>query len=154
MTRSATETRHPALAAPRPGPDPIRTLLVEDDPDAARLATRQLESSSEADFRVCHEPSLAEALARLEEQAFDVMVLDVALPDVDGLVTVAHASLICRHVPIVILTGNPDATLFLQALRAGCQEYLLKEVQDRESLVRAAANAVARSPRRRGTSSD
>lgn len=148
MTRRSTQNARSPLATP----SSIRVLLVEDDPDAARLAIRRLESYSDADFRVSHERTLADALARLEEESFDGMVLDVGLPDVDGLVTLAHASLISRHVPIVILTGNPDATLFLRALRAGCQEYLVKEVQDRDSLAQALVHAVARSRHRRGAS--
>lgn len=149
MKQLPTETGRRASPDRRALADPIRALLVEDDADASRLAIRRLESYPDADFQVSPASTLADALALLEEETFDVMILDVGLPDVEGLVTVAHASLISRHLPIVVLTGNSSASLCTEALRAGCQDYLVKEVQDGERLGRSVAHAVARSGRRR-----
>jgi hypothetical protein len=76
--------------------DPIRVLLVEDEIEAARLVTRRLTYYPSVRFEVTHVPDLGSAFARLEDEDFDVMVLDLCLPDAEGFDTLASACGIAR----------------------------------------------------------
>ncbi len=128
-------------------PKPVlRVLLVEDDVDAARLAERRLRWSAIASFVVTQAPDLQSALARLEREEYDAVLLDLALPDAQATSTLSAAGAIARHVPIVVLTGNDDDDLAVLAARLGVQDYLVKERQDSRSLSRAILAAVNRHP--------
>src|SRR5436189_145601 len=74
----------------------IRVLVVEDEIEAARLVTRRLSYYPSAHFVITHVPDLGSAFARIEDEAFDVMVLDLGLPDADGFTTIASACGVAR----------------------------------------------------------
>ncbi len=122
----------------------IRALLIEDDLDAARLVRRRLEWSPRAKFEVGHETTFSGALEKLEKEAWDVVILDLGLPDIEGLSTVAHASIVTRSLPVVILTSNADDGLAIQSVRAGFEDFLIKDEQDGATLVRAVLHAIER----------
>lgn len=124
--------------------EPIRILMVEDDPDAVRLFARRLSLSPLASFEVEHVPDLQSALARIETQRYGAVLLDLTLPDGQSTSTLAAAAAIARHLPIVILTANDDPELALLAARVGVQDYLVKEREDAQSIVRALLSAVYR----------
>jgi two-component system, OmpR family, phosphate regulon response regulator OmpR len=112
-----------------------RILLVEDDP---RLAEMLLEYLGQAGFRVTLAPLGAEAVERLSTTEFDAVVLDLMLPDMDGLD-------VCRRVraqsdiPILMLTGRGDAIDRIVGLELGADDYLPKPFQPRELLARLRA---------------
>jgi DNA-binding response OmpR family regulator len=114
---------------------PDRLLLVEDDPRLAAMLTEYL---GEAGFRVSHAARGAEALQRLGHEVFDVVVLDLMLPDMDGLD-------LCRRlragsdVPVLMLTARGDATDRIVGLELGADDYLPKPFQPRELLARLRA---------------
>ncbi len=123
---------------------PIRVLLVEDELDSARLVMRRLLRYPGAPFEVTHAVDLGSAFALLEgdgEPPFDVMVLDLGLPDAEGFDTLASACGVARHVPIVVLTGVDDDEMSLRAIRAGAQDYLIKPLTDVRPVARALLNA-------------
>lgn len=124
--------------------EPIRILLVEDDPDAVRLVARRLACSRRALFEVEHAPDLQSALGCVETRRYGAVVLDLGLPDGQSTSTLAAAAAIARHLPIVILTASEDTELALLAARVGVQDYLLKNHQDAHSLIRAVLSAVYR----------
>ena len=130
--------------------DPIRVLIVEDEIEAARLVTRRLSYYPAARFDVTHVPDLRSAFTRIEHEEFDVMVLDLGLPDAEGFATIASACGIARHLPIVVLTGSDDDEMSLQAIRAGAEDYLIKPLTDVRPVARALRNACERHRRRRG----
>jgi len=128
--------------------DPIRVLIVEDEIEAARLVTRRLSYYPAARFEVTHVPDLRSAFTRIEHEEFDVMVLDLGLPDAAGFDTIASACGIARHLPIVVLTGADDDEMSLQAIRAGAEDYLIKPLTDVRPVARALRNACERHKRR------
>lgn len=112
-----------------------RILLVEDDPRLAEMLTQYL---VEASFRVDVAPYGAAALQRLSTSSYDAMVLDLMLPDMDGLD-------ICRQVrpkydlPILMLTARGDAMDRIIGLEIGADDYLPKPFEPRELLARLRA---------------
>lgn len=123
------------------GVEPVRVLLVEDELDSARLVMRRLMRYPAVPFEVTHVVDLSSAFAKLESDTFDVMVLDLCLPDGDGFDTLASACGVARHVPIVVLTGVDDDEMSLRAIRAGAQDYLIKPLTDMRPVARALLHA-------------
>ncbi len=103
-----------------------RILLVEDNPGDARLIRETLRDAGDEQFHVEHVERLADAGKRLASENFDLILLDLSLPDAQGLDTVVGLHRSARTVPIVVMTGNDDEALALEALRSGVQDYLVK----------------------------
>ncbi len=119
-----------------------RVLLVEDELEIARMALRYLRWYEPAQFEVEHEQDLGSALHRLEEETFDAMILDLALPDAQGLETLTGAAILVRNIPIVVFTATEEEDVFLYALRAGFQGYLSKPTANRQTLPRSVIHAI------------
>lgn len=122
----------------------IKVLLVEDNPADARLVREQFLDIEANDFELCHVDSLGEAYAALQQQEFDVMLLDLSLPDSQGINAVNHILSVAPQLPIVVLSGIDDAELSLQAVQAGAQDYLVKGQGDGNLLNRALRYAIER----------
>jgi diguanylate cyclase (GGDEF)-like protein len=122
----------------------IKVLLVEDNPADARLVREQFLDIEANDFELCHVDSLGEAYAALQLQEFDVMLLDLSLPDSQGINAVNHILNLAPQLPIVVLSGIDDAELSLQAVQAGAQDYLVKGQGDGNLLNRALRYAIER----------
>jgi PAS domain S-box-containing protein len=123
---------------------PISVLLIEDNPGDARLIREMLKEVGAARFELAHAERLDEGLKRLAEEAVDVVLLDLNLPDGQGLDTFARAYRQAPDLPIIVLTGLDDETLALQAVKAGAQDYLVKGQVDSSPLVRALHYAIER----------
>src|SRR3982074_3720252 len=112
-----------------------RILLVEDDP---RLAEMLSEYLGEAGFRVTVAPLGVTALERLAGAEYDAVVLDLMLPDMDGLD-------LCRQLrtradtPVLMLTARGDPIDLIEGLELGADDYLPKPFQPRELLARLRA---------------
>ncbi|MFA6061789.1 MAG: EAL domain-containing protein [Gallionella sp.] len=119
-------------------------LLVEDDPSDASLARQALRASSGPLFNVVWVTTLAQTLQALQQQAFDVMLLDLSLPDSTGLQTVQAIRRVAPSMPLVVLTGHDDTSFALQTLEAGAQDYLIKGCFDTDALVRAIRYSIER----------
>jgi C4-dicarboxylate-specific signal transduction histidine kinase len=113
----------------------IHLLLVEDNPGDARLIGEMLRGLSE--FELVHVGDLAAALARLAAGGVDVVLLDLGLPDSQGLATVSRLVAHNPRVPVVVLTGNDDESVSLQVVKHGAQDYLVKGAVDAALLVRS-----------------
>ena len=122
----------------------MRVLLVEDNPGDARLLRESLSEAGEGAFELTHAGRLSEGLEHLSSSEFDVVLLDLSLPDSQGLKTVAAAQASAPRVAIVVLTGLADDVLATAALREGAQDYLVKGQTDPELLVRSIRYAVQR----------
>ena len=123
---------------------PLRVLLVEDDDeDAAHLASA-LDGRVDGGH-VERVARVADAVDRLATGAFDVVALDLTLPDAQGFAGVERLRDAAPHVPVVVLTdGVADERARLRAVRAGAHESLVKGEIDGAALLRAARYAVAR----------
>lgn len=112
-----------------------RILLVEDD---VRLAEMLCEYLGEAHFKVDVAGTGTEALLRLTQESFDLVVLDLMLPDMDGLEVCRRLR---RHsdVPLLMLTARGDSTDRIVGLELGADDYLPKPFEPRELLARLSA---------------
>jgi two-component system, cell cycle sensor histidine kinase and response regulator CckA len=117
--------------------DGIRVLLVEDNPGDARLFTELVRDTGAGQWKLVQVDRLSAALDRLRREPFDVMLLDLSLPDAEGLETLIRAHAQAPKIPIVVLTGHDDEALAVRAVRAGAQDYLVKGRLDGDLLVRS-----------------
>jgi two-component system cell cycle response regulator len=131
-----------------PAPDPRfgvpRVLLVEDSPVQARVVAAQLEQGWGSPDATEIAASLADALDALERETFNCVLLDLGLPDADGLEAVKRVRTAAPGVAIVVLSGQEDETLALLAVREGAQDYLVKGQVDHNHIVRAISYAIER----------
>jgi DNA-binding NarL/FixJ family response regulator/two-component sensor histidine kinase len=123
-------------------PKPIHLLLVEDNPGDALLLRSMLRDRS--NFEVTEAASLMAAKAALAQAAFDAALVDLSLPDSDGLETVDALHAVAPEVPIVVLTGITDEDVALAAVRRGAQDYLVKGRADATRVARAIRYAIDR----------
>ena len=104
----------------------IRVLLVEDEVSDAHLVKTILARAPNAVFTITWCQSLNEAEQLIQKSAFDVMLLDLSLPDSEGLATVQRAKEMAKAIPIVILSGQGDTNFALTALETGAVDYMVK----------------------------
>ena len=123
---------------------PIRVLLVEDESAYAELLEAVLSRGPASHFELQHAPRFADALRRLGERTFDVVLLDLTLPDQQGLETYARVKAVAPAVPVIVLTGLDDEKLALQAVRAGAQDYQVKGAIEGRMLARVIRYAIER----------
>ena len=123
----------------------VRVLLVEDNPADARLVEILLsEAGSSADFEVAHSERFAEALQRLEEATFEVILLDLSLPDSSGIETVSRMRAAAPRTPMVVLSGQDDEEVAFRAVQQGAQDYLIKGQGDGNLIARTIRYAIER----------
>ncbi len=135
-----TETR----AAPPCDEPVVRLLLVEDNPDDARLIQHLLAKSPLARFECKHAGTLREASLALGRSAFDAVLLDLELPDSVGRRTFTEMHSEAPEIPIIILSGLDDVELALHIVHDGAQDYLVKDRIDSEMLARSIRYALER----------
>jgi len=122
----------------------LRVLLIEDNAADARLIRELLAEVEGGPFNVAWADRLEEGLRHLVPDAVDVVLLDLSLPDSQGLDTLATVVGQASWVPIVVLTGLNDRDLAVEAVRRGAQDYLVKGQADGDRLARAARHAIER----------
>jgi diguanylate cyclase (GGDEF)-like protein/PAS domain S-box-containing protein len=119
-------------------------LLVEDNPGDARLLREMINEQGERDTEFTHVQTMGEAEKFLREWKFDIILLDLGLPDAAGLEAVRRAHVAAPHTPLVVLTGLDDEFVAGQALQEGAQDYLIKGQIEARGLLRALRYAVER----------
>jgi signal transduction histidine kinase len=122
----------------------LRVLLVEDNPLDARAMKRILAMNTETDFVLSHAEDLSNALQLLENEAFDCILLDLSLPDSQGLLAIDKVVAQSPQAPIVVLTGLDDPTTALEAVDRGAHDFLPKGRVDGDMVARSMRYAVAR----------
>ena len=105
---------------------PIRALLVEDNPGDAALTRCFLAESLGSTVQTSCAERLSDAVCCLEYEAFDVVILDLILPDADGLEGLRQIVSVVPHMPVVILSGLDDEEIAREAFNEGAQEFLVK----------------------------
>jgi signal transduction histidine kinase len=122
----------------------VRVLIIEDNLAEARLLQELLRGAKSKQFHFVHVKRLQEALNSLRQEDFDVILLDLTLPDSQGLSSLP--TLICQapSVPIVVLTNTNDDELAIAAVRQGAQDYLVKRQVNGELLMRSLLYAIER----------
>ena len=122
----------------------IQVLLVEDSPGDVRLIQELLSVVKMASFQIQVAERLSDALETLSARRFDVVLLDLNLPDSSGLDTLTKAQSKAQQVSIIVLTGLDDEELALEAVRKGAQDYLVKGQIYENLLSRAIRYAIER----------
>jgi PAS domain S-box-containing protein len=122
----------------------LTVLIVEDNPAEADLIMEVLNETGPVRFKVESVSRLSGALRRLEGGGIDVVLLDLGLPDSQGLNTVVAVKSAAPQVPIVVLTGYDDEATGQAALREGAQDYLVKGTIPGSMLARVLHFAVER----------
>lgn len=122
----------------------MKILLVEDNPGDARLIREMLSEIQTEQFDLTHVETLSDTLAHLSEEEAEVVLLDLGLPDSQGIDTFNSVYTKARMVPIVILTGLDDEAFAITAMRQGAQDYLSKNNVDSNVLARALRYAIER----------
>ena len=123
---------------------PIKVLLIEDNPGDARLIRELLSDANMASFQVEVAKKLSDGLEALSARRFDVILLDLSLPDSSGLNTLVKVHSQAQKVAIIVLTGLSDEALAVEAVRKGAQDYLVKGQIDENLLSRAILYAIER----------
>jgi diguanylate cyclase (GGDEF)-like protein/PAS domain S-box-containing protein len=119
-------------------------FLVEDNPGDARLLREMLSDHGSPETELTHVACMGDAEKHLAQQAVDIILLDLGLPDAHGLDAVRRARSAAPHVPLVVLTGLDDESVATQALQEGAQDFLIKGQIDGRGLIRALRYAVER----------
>ena len=122
----------------------VAVLLVEDNPGDARLTRELLAEVDSFEFDFEHVDTLAGAMGALARTRFDVVLLDLSLPDSSGLDGIAQLQKSAPTVPLVVLTGRSDDAVAIEVVKAGADDYLIKGQSDGQLMVRAIRYAVER----------
>ncbi len=126
------------------GSDLVKILLIEDNLASARLLQEFLMQAQSQEFILVHVKRLAEALEELGQSNYDVILLDLTLPDSQGLSSLPPLIGQAPSVPIVVLTNTNDEQLAIEAVRQGAQDYLVKRQVNVDVLVRSLRYAIER----------
>jgi diguanylate cyclase (GGDEF)-like protein/PAS domain S-box-containing protein len=125
--------------------NPVTTvLLIEDNHGDARLLREMFREGGAYNTKLTHVGSMSDAERQLAIPVVDVILLDLGLPDAQGLGAVRRAHAAAPRIPLVVLTGLDDDLIAVQALQEGAQDYLVKGQLDTRGLLRALRYAIER----------
>ncbi|HLI55845.1 MAG TPA: diguanylate cyclase, partial [Actinomycetota bacterium] len=119
-------------------------LLVEDSEPHAHLVAATLAEAQGARYRLRHVTDLRQARRALREQHVDLVLLDLSLPDSEGLETLERMVQMAPGIPVVVLTSRSDEGLAVSSVQQGAQDYLVKGAYEPASLARSIRYAIER----------
>jgi len=126
-------------------PASIKTiLLIEDNPGDARLLREMLNDQREHEITLAHVECMSDAENYLVDHTVDIVLLDLGLPDAQGLTAVHRVRKAASCVALVVLTGLDDESLADQVVRAGAQDHLIKGQIESRGLLRSLTHAIER----------
>ena len=120
----------------------IHILLIEDKPTDILLIKRML--STIVNFTIEQVARLSAGLERLDQGDIDVILMDIVLPDGDGIESIKKVYTMFPGVPIVVLTGFPDEATGIRAIQEGAQDYLVKGRINADALIRILRYSIER----------
>jgi len=122
----------------------VNVLLVEDNPGDARLVQELLAEVHDAPFELTVVDRLSAAVEQLQAGTFQVVLLDLTLPDSHGLESLRRLHKEAPGMPIIVLTGLDEEILALTAVGEGAHDYLVKSLLDSKTLLRSLCYTVER----------
>ncbi len=122
----------------------MNLLLVGDNPGDAGLLREMTKEQTAYNVVVMHVETVPEVERHVADQAVDVIVLDLGLPDASGLKVLRRIHAAVPLVPILVLTGVDDEAVAMQALQEGAQDYMIKGQINTRGLLRALRHAIER----------
>ena len=126
------------------GPKRLKILLVEDADSDSILIQRLLGKVFPASLEVAREVELQGACEKLLRETFDLILLDLTLPDCRGVTTVEMVRSVACETPIIVVSGLEEDQFALQCLQSGAQDYLVKGRIEESSILRAVRYAIER----------
>lgn len=122
----------------------VALLLIEDDDEDALLIEKFLAHSGKVLFQIIRVERLVKGLETLEKKAFDIVMLDLGLPDSQGLHTFLRVQEKSPALPIIVLTGNDNDEVATHAVHRGAQDYLVKGQVTGGLMIRSIRYAIER----------
>ena len=122
----------------------IKVLLIEDNPGDARLIREVLSDTDHLNFELKWVDQLETGIELITKDAFDVVLLDLSLPDSHGMETIIDFREQAPAIPIVVLTGLDDEQVALNAVQHGAQDYLIKGQVNSSVIMRSMRYAIER----------
>ena len=116
--------------------------MIEDNPGDARLIIEMLKETSNIHFDILHAIRLDEGLKYLVTNKFDIILLDLCLPDSSGIDTFNITHYNAQDVPIIVLSGLEDEIFAVSAVGRGAKEFLVKGEINSQSLVTSIKNSL------------
>lgn len=126
----------------------ISVLVVDDEPGIALLCNRIL---ARAGYDVLSETNPRTAIEHIKQKHFDLLVVDIRMPEVDGFDVISRAQMIQPDIAVLVMTGFGTVETAIRALRQGVDGLLLKPFQKSEELLQAVRQAMADNQRKRDT---
>ncbi|MEW5819428.1 MAG: PAS domain S-box protein, partial [Cyanobacteriota bacterium] len=123
---------------------PLKILMIEDNPGDIRFITELLKDAKYFVYELNSAKSLSDALLLLNKHIYDLVLLDLNLPDSYGLNTYITLLEKDPNLPVILLTGLDDEELGLAAIEAGAQDYIVKGTVEINPLIRSMRYAVER----------
>lgn len=123
---------------------PLQLLVVEDSPTDRSWLVMMLNSSDAGPFEVEYAETMASAESALHNRDYDCVLLDLSLPDCDGVESVRRAVLAGPETAVVVFTGRDEQELGLRSIEAGAEDYLVKGQVNGNRILTAARWAVTR----------
>ncbi len=127
----------------KPNAKSIEILLFEDNPGDAGLLEEMLEEFQNK-YILKNVESLEEGLNALNNTHFDIILLDLGLPDSDGIETLIEVDKKTPNIPIIVLTGLNNEEIGILAVKMGAQDYLIKKEIDSKLLTRSINYSIER----------
>lgn len=115
----------------------LSILLVEDNPGDAFLIEEMLNASKTWKFQVMKAINLKQAIEKIKNSRFEVIIADLGLPDSQGIPTIDELLIHAKNIPIIVLTGTNDEQTGNEALIHGAQDYLVKWIINPDQLMRS-----------------
>jgi diguanylate cyclase (GGDEF)-like protein len=128
----------------RSNPTRWKILLVEDNREFASILRIRLSKENDPLIEVETLTTLTEALAALEKTSYDLVLLDLTLPDSSGIETFEKLKAAAHHIPVVIMSGVDNDQLAITAVRRGAEDYLVKSDISSRLLLRIIHHAIDR----------
>jgi signal transduction histidine kinase len=125
-------------------PETVSVLLIEDNPADAGLVREALADARGVRFKIQHADRLSKGLELLRQGSFDAVLLDLTLPDTQGVGTFTSVLATAPHTPVIVLSALESEEIALQAVHQGAQDYLVKGQVDSHWLPRTILYAIQR----------
>src|SRR5436305_7015542 len=120
----------------------VRVLIVEDNPGDAILVREMLREADAARFELIHAMRLSEGIEQLLGPGADCVLLDLSLPDAEGLDALTQIQSVSLDVPVIVFSGRSDERVAVRAVQEGAQDYRIKGQVDGRLLARSTNYAV------------
>jgi diguanylate cyclase (GGDEF)-like protein len=124
--------------------DALRVLIVEDNPGDAILVREMLLDAQPLGFALVHADRLSTGIDMLLDAGADCILLDLSLPDAEGLDALTQIQAVSLDIPVIVFSGRSDERIAVRAVQEGAQDYLIKGQVDGRLLARSINYAVER----------